>query len=794
MTRGHYGGVTADQEYNTYNIEHPDPDHPFDCTRCRGAGVHNPSLCEDCQDWNDVWHMFTCTRDDAIYDPFPSAKLSVLKKDRKECLICRTLVVAVDEKLRLRASGSRREAIVKDDPEVTDCGPWWLPPQSYVKCPRPMKGKVRLVHVIKQHRDQRDRDDNIWRIRCLMCVSLIEWKVLRLPAFGHRDDDWPDEALVCRVELQYNAAGNQLEGIQCLESLSLDLDLAAHCLKECKSSHPNCEDREDDLPSNFLVVDCETMCIRDLPAGEAFVALSYTWRSLSSANETQLTCATEAALRQSKGLHSRPLPPVIADAINLCLSLGRRYLWIGRLCIVQDNAERKSGQILAMDKVYGAAELTIVACAEGVGLPGIGGTLRRSSVVSLPRFAHATRIVMQGFDQAVAHSTWNSRGWTFQERLLSKRLLFIMDDAFYFTCQQARFHELSGPFKAYDGTTTNHGPNSVLAVDDMRAYLQCCEVYAARELKYDGDILGAFQDISNAIGRQLRSRMLYGVPEKYLVTSLLWTAEGKHQRRWACPDIPTWSWAAWKGSLPYGTTSTKGGYADRAAMNGTLARFYDPDESGNLCRSDVEESWFYQPLLIDPPSSITLAMPSHPIKPRYSAGTDRYHDWPATSETETVWSQCPQSPWTIMQQDLLLHGGLHVTDLPSHAILFRTTTAMLDVGPELTDKNISSFIPTPILYNASGEAVGDLMEGESAPRTATLGKHEFIVLCAGIDHPDNLLRRVSSFGRIRTYELQVMQIERDVVDPRLCRRVDIGCVLAAKWESCLPEWKNIVLV
>ncbi|KAK3676057.1 hypothetical protein LTR78_004249 [Recurvomyces mirabilis] len=359
-----------------------------------------------------------------------------------------------------------------------------------------------------------------------------------------------------------------------------------------------------------------------------------------------------------------------------------------------------------------------------------------------------------------------------------------MDDAFYFTCQQARFHELSGPFKAYDGSTANHGPNSVSAVDNVRAYLQSCEVYAARDLKYDGDILAAFRG----------SRMLYGVPEKYLVATWLWTAEGKHQRRLECPDIPTWSWAAWKGSLSYGTTSTKGSHGDRAAMLGTLVCFYVQDKAGKLSLLNVEECWFYQPLLIEPPSSISLAMPSKPIKPNYSAGVDRYQDWPTTTETEALWSQCPQSPWTIMQQDLLLHGGHHMTSLPSHAIMFRTTIAMLQVGPGTTDKNVSSFIAMPILYNASGEAVGDLIEGDSAPRSVTLGKHEFIVLCAGTDPADTVLRRKSENERARTYELRVMQIERDVADPRLCRRVDIGCVVAEKWEGCLPEWKNIVLI
>ena len=39
--------------------------------------------------------------------------------------------------------------------------------------------------------------------------------------------------------------------------------------------------------------------------------------------------------------------------------------------------------------------------------------------------------VPEGVDQAV----WNTRGWTFQERVLSERLLFVTDKQILFKCR-----------------------------------------------------------------------------------------------------------------------------------------------------------------------------------------------------------------------------------------------------------------------------------------------------------------------------------------------------------------------
>lgn len=47
------------------------------------------------------------------------------------------------------------------------------------------------------------------------------------------------------------------------------------------------------------------------------------------------------------------------------------------------------------------------------------------------------------FKQDVDMTTWNTRGWTFQERFLSRRIIYLGRGAAYWDCQVGRLHEVS---------------------------------------------------------------------------------------------------------------------------------------------------------------------------------------------------------------------------------------------------------------------------------------------------------------------------------------------------------------
>lgn len=106
--------------------------------------------------------------------------------------------------------------------------------------------------------------------------------------------------------------------------------------------------------------------------------------------------------------------------------------YLDRLCIVQDDDMLKKSQVEAMGAIYQLTDLTIVACAEGVGvgLPGVSSRPRQTPLENYTwdftsrgdgDYPSCHRASPISPDSAVNTSSWNTRGWTYQERVLSRR-------------------------------------------------------------------------------------------------------------------------------------------------------------------------------------------------------------------------------------------------------------------------------------------------------------------------------------------------------------------------------------
>lgn len=137
-----------------------------------------------------------------------------------------------------------------------------------------------------------------------------------------------------------------------------------------------------------------------------FVALSYMWEDGAENSNTQLQKNNLAMLEVSGGISKISLPNRISDAISLCRDLGEDYLWVDRLCIIQDDALSKHGQICAMDKIYSSAAFTIIIALDQRdrgGIPGVNRRPRYSSTVRpLHRCADETRgIIPMGMGKVI---------------------------------------------------------------------------------------------------------------------------------------------------------------------------------------------------------------------------------------------------------------------------------------------------------------------------------------------------------------------------------------------------------
>ncbi|KAK3378967.1 heterokaryon incompatibility protein-domain-containing protein [Lasiosphaeria ovina] len=205
----------------------------------------------------------------------------------------------------------------------------------------------------------------------------------------------------------------------------------------CQEQHSQaCLSDHQNAPTGLKLIECATRKVVAAPAAARYVALSYVWGSAPN----PLSHSSEPEVR---GETLGSLPRVIEDSIDVTVQLGLQHLWVDRYCIDQGDSEEKLQQIHQMDLVYANAELTLVAAAgtgPQFGLPGCNGTPRHSQSMAQVR----GRLLVSTFPDPsflLSQSTWATRGWTYQEGILSKRRLVFTEKQVLFDCNGTNLSE-----------------------------------------------------------------------------------------------------------------------------------------------------------------------------------------------------------------------------------------------------------------------------------------------------------------------------------------------------------------
>lgn len=192
---------------------------------------------------------------------------------------------------------------------------------------------------------------------------------------------------------------------------------------------------------DMYVVDVQKMCIKFAPAKCGYFALSYVW---GTSEFIRLTKGISQSVTSQGALSQLQLPRTISEAIGITKFLNERYLWVDVLCIIQGDEASKTKQIVQMDKIFLSAALTIVgASGEDVhtGLTGCKPHSRRTEqhieVIQGLQFA----LMGLSLNSELKSTKWYSRGWTYQEFMLSKRLLTFSHRYVSFQCHMQSFTE-----------------------------------------------------------------------------------------------------------------------------------------------------------------------------------------------------------------------------------------------------------------------------------------------------------------------------------------------------------------
>ena len=367
-------------------------------------------------------------------------------------------------------------------------------------------------------------------------------------------------------------------------------------LRECEDEHGSeCNQHgwavAMQKPSFLRVIDVEDFCVKEMakPAECRYIALSYVW---GGATTVKLQHANIDTLMRKNGLlqFMHALPKSILDAIEVVHGMGERYLWTDALCILQENTKEALEQISSMDRVYGSALATIIVAQGKTADAGIQG-IRQCHVPQVRQKPEQHRqlhqitakidddislvVPLSISDHNVDGSVWNARAWTFQERLLSRRLVIFTHGQMLWHCRKMicredmtvadsgvpytplqwlslkpRYLGVDAGRNWIDGSIeiTRHGATQLVRSATFAEYIKAIEQYTHREMSYQSDILNAFAGLVQIFSRCFKSKTCFGLPECLLDIGLLWEPTQQLTRR---KGFPSWSWAGWTGQVTF---------------------------------------------------------------------------------------------------------------------------------------------------------------------------------------------------------------------------------------------------
>jgi hypothetical protein len=241
---------------------------------------------------------------------------------------------------------------------------------------------------------------------------------------------------------------------------------------------------------DFRVIDVLSNCVIHIPPNSQYLALSYVWGS-DSKDHIRCLSSNVSTLSQPGALRASNLPRTISDAILVCQNLGYRFLWADRLCIMQDDSpESLSKQLNQMANIYNRAALTLVAATGVSATHGLAGVSHardaRQKVCKYGKNFELTNPTPL-LEDFLPESKWWTRGWTYQEYIASKRLLF-------FTNYGLRLQNNRTSDKIFA-----EGFSGIGRMQSPELDFDLIEGYTRKDLTHDSDILHASSGFLRAL-------------------------------------------------------------------------------------------------------------------------------------------------------------------------------------------------------------------------------------------------------------------------------------------------------
>ncbi|KAF5003178.1 hypothetical protein FDECE_10246 [Fusarium decemcellulare] len=421
--------------------------------------------------------------------------------------------------------------------------------------------------------------------RLMVKLEPCPWSTFGFADYVQLHATWPTDASTTSEGNEPRLRGRTitLTGSSRRVTPLVDISRVTGWLQKCEKDHgEECGHPKwlggDDEPwlDSCRVIDVNERRVVDLSTDDRYVALSYVWGSSPGAVNMRwkrcLTADNLSQLQEAGGIDAISLPQTVNDAVDLVLQMGERYLWVDALCIIQDDLVDVSHQTSRMDLVYSRAVFTIIAaCGDNsdsglIGVPGRPRDILHRQVKVSSSGLHLAPIAALSMNESLQLSVWNARGWTFQERLLSRRALVFTSSQLYWLCGTAMWDEeviLERPEAYLQVLPQALGCNDEwddgwpkFSKDALSQYIT---QFSERQFTFPADALPAFMGIVRRYEHLNKEKVHWGLPEQRFDQALMW--RHGNQRREALYQVmsgesklqsvpyPSWSWLGWTGFI-----------------------------------------------------------------------------------------------------------------------------------------------------------------------------------------------------------------------------------------------------
>ncbi|KAK2764951.1 hypothetical protein FQN54_008650 [Arachnomyces sp. PD_36] len=373
-------------------------------------------------------------------------------------------------------------------------------------------------------------------------------------------------------------------------ALPLSFDRARVFLQTCENEHTECESgRGVALPKRLLNVKEIFSPNGDAKVGirlektehrkGTYTCLSHCWGDASEIH----TQTREANINDyCRFIPWSDLPNTFRDAVILTRRLGVEHLWIDSLCIIQDSRLDWEVESIKMGEIYSNSYVTIAASASHQSSDGcfsksipdsfllIRETSRPDVYVGVRDCQRAGKITLERDREESLHENFPlfTRAWAYQERMLSRRILFCNKSEFQVGCQAGLQCECGKMSMAPHLTPAPRGLNVTklkglanLQPDTgggglgdhevvplvYRKWLEVVAGYATLSITKPSDRLPALSATARIISRNMGSDYLAGIWRASLMEGLLWFVKGRPSRPRPVAKgwrAPSWSWAS----------------------------------------------------------------------------------------------------------------------------------------------------------------------------------------------------------------------------------------------------------